>query len=122
MVSVSPYSKRAIGTGGEQQQNPLYIKTVCRDGYYIDEYTEALKEAFGAKCLTYKKFEEVYNIAKGTYSSKTTPSKLFYNAEERDFSFSLEKSDGINSDRGNASVKEYLQLKKQHFLEYIEGK
>ena len=49
MVSISPYSKRAMGTGGEQQRNPLYIKTVCRGGYYVDEYTKALEAAFSAK-------------------------------------------------------------------------
>ena len=122
MVSVSPYSKRAIGTGGEQQQNPLYQKTVCRDGYYIEEFTKSLQEAFYAKSLTISKFEEVYNIAKGNYSSKTTPSKYFYNAEGRNFAFSLEKSNGLNSDSGNASVEEYLRYKKENFLGYIEGK
>ena len=122
LVSISPYSKRAIGANGEQQKNPLYVNTVCRDGYYIEEYTEALKEAFNAKCFTHKKFEEVFNILKANYSSKTTPSKPFYNTQGRDFSFSLEKNDGVNSDRGNASVQEYLKLKKEYFLGYIEGK
>lgn len=122
MVAVSPYSKRAIGANGEQQQNPLYVKTVCRNGYYIDEFTEALKEAFYAKSLTFEKFEEIYNIAKENYSKKTTPSKYFYNAEGRNFSFSIERSEGLNSTDGNASVSEYLKLKKEYFLEYIEGK
>lgn len=120
MVSVSPYSKRAIGTG-EQQQNPLYLNTVCRGGYYIEEYTEALKETFNSKYMTVKKFEEIYNIAKGNYSGKTTPSKLYYNGEWHDFSFSFERSDGLNSEEGNASVTEYLQNKKEYFLGYIEG-
>ena len=120
MVSVSPYSKRAIGANGEQQQNPLYLKTVCRDGFYIEEYTEALKEVYGSRYLTVRKFEEIYNIAKGNYSGKTTPSKLYYNAENYDFSFSFERSDGLNSAGGNASVSEYLAEKKDYFLGYIE--
>lgn len=120
MVSVSPYSKRAIGANGEQQQNPLYLKTVCRDGYYIEEYTEALKEVFGSKYLKLKNFEEIYNIAKGNYSGKTTPSKLYYNAENHDFSFSFERNDGLNSGEGNASLEEYLVSKKEYFLQYLE--
>ena len=120
MVSVSPFSKRAIGANGEQQQNPLYLKNVCRDGFYIEEYTEALKEVYGSRYLTVKNFEEIYNIAKGNYSGKTTPSKLYYNAENYDFSFSFERSDGLNSAEGNASITEYLKNKKEYFLGYIE--
>lgn len=120
MVSISPYSKRAMGTGGEQQRNPLYIKTVCRGGYYVDEYTKALEAAFSTKTFTFKKFEEIYNIAKRNYSSKVIPSKEFYNAEGRNYAFSLERSEGINTDSGNASVEEYLRLKKEYFLGYLE--
>lgn len=120
MVSISPYSKRAIGANGEQQQNPLYLKTVCRGGYYIEEYTEALNEVFGSKYLTVRKFEEIYDVANGNYSSKTTPSKLYYNGEFHNFSFSFERSEGLNSAEGNASVTEYLQNKKQYFMQYME--
>ena len=121
MVSVSPYSDMAAGAW-EMQANPLYKKTVCEGGYYIEEYTTALKDVFNSKYLTFEKFEEIYNIAKGNYSSKTTPSKLYYNGECHDFSFSLERTKGLNTSDGNASVKEYLEAKKDWFLQYIEGK
>ena len=121
MVSVDPYSTMAAGIG-EKQANPLYKKTVCEGGYYIEEYTKALKDVFYSKYLTFDKFEEIYNIAKGNYSSKSTPSKLYYNGEWHDFSFSLERTSGLNTSEGNASVKEYLQAKKEYFLGYIKGK
>ena len=70
--------------------------------------------------LKVKNFEELYNIAKGNYSGKTTPSKLYYNAENHNFSFSFERNDGLNSGEGNASVEEYLVSKKEYFLEYVE--
>lgn len=121
MTSVDPYSTMAAGAG-EEQANPLYKKTVCEGGYYIDEYTKTLKDVFYSKYLTFEKFEEIYNIANGNYSSKSTPSKLYYNSEWHDFSFSLERTSGLNTSDGNASVKEYLQAKREYFLGYIEGK
>ena len=121
MVSVDPYSTMAAGAV-ENQANPLYKKTVCEGGYYIDEYTDALWDVYNSKYLAFEKFEEIYNIAKGNYSSKSTPSKLYYNGEWHDFSFSFERGNGLNTTDGNASVKEYLKAKLEYFLEYIEDK
>lgn len=119
MTSADPYSTEALGAG-EKQMNPLYKKTVCKGGYYIEEYTDALIQVFSSKYLNFNKFEEIYKIAKANYSSKTTPSKTYHNSEAHKFYFSLEKSDGLNSKHGNASVAEYLSAKKNAFLQYIQ--
>ena len=81
-----------------------------------------MKDVFYSEFLTFDKFEKIYNIAKGNYSSKSTPSKLYLNGEWHNFSFSMERTNGLTTTDGNASVKEYLQAKKEYFLEYIEGK
>lgn len=119
MTGVNPFSTMAEGARNEQQ-NPLFRLTVNEGGYYVDDYTLQLKLVSASQWLTTAKFNEYYSLASGNYAGDTTPDKTFYNAENHDFSFDLNKSDGLNTDRGNASFEEYVTAILKSFYEYLE--
>lgn len=77
MTNVDPFSTKA--TNNEEQENPLYKYSVCEGGYYIHEYSSALREVLNNKLLSIKTFKKYYNIAKNNYGNKVTPSKDFNN-------------------------------------------
>lgn len=89
MTGVDPFSKNATAQG--DQQNPLYRYSVCKGGYYIDEYTAALKEVMNNPLLSVDEFEKYYNVAKKNYADKTTPSKDFDNKINSDSSTKVTK-------------------------------
>lgn len=120
MVSVNPFSTLADGNGNEQL-NPLFIYTVDEDGYYIDEYTAALKEVAQSEWLTGEKFDSVYETACGNYKEDAKPDKNFYNAGEHRFRFDNQFSAGLGSTWNNASFEEYIEAKMRYFYEYISG-
>ena len=104
-----PYDKKAYGNG--DQRSPLFLKTVCQGGYFINEYTEALKRVDASEMLTNASFNEAYNTAKELYSSDTAPSKKYNNAGGHSFSFSISKTCGLG-DNSNLSFYDYLKGKR----------
>ncbi len=89
MTAVDPFSTKATAQGN--QDNPLYKYSVCRGGYYVDEYTAALKKVMENELLTMDKFKEYYEIAKKNYSDKVTPSKNFNNTLNSDSNTKITK-------------------------------
>lgn len=99
-----PFSDRmAIN---ERQRNPLFTKSVVKGGWYVKEYSEALKKVAANTMMKSATFEQWFNRANRLYGSLVQPSKKFYNADGRDFRFSLAENLG-----GNMSVKTYLTKK-----------
>jgi spore coat protein CotH len=90
----------------ERQRNPLFNKTVVKGGWYVKEYSEALKKVAANTMMKSATFEQWFNRANSLYGSLVQPSKKFYNADGRDFRFSLAENLG-----GNMSVKTYLTKK-----------
>lgn len=95
----------AIAAGGDQR-NPLMLKTVVKGGFYVEEFGNVLKRVAGNSLLKNETFESWFYRANNLYSDQVRPGKTLYNADGRDFSFSL--SDGIG---GNMSIKTYLTRK-----------
>ena len=77
MSNMDPYSTSGAAVGS--QNNPLYRYSVDKGGFYVSEYTEALKQVYNNELLNIEEFEKVYNIAKKNYGDKVTPSKEFEN-------------------------------------------
>lgn len=90
----------------ERQRNPLFVKTVVKGGWYVKEYSEALKKVAANPMMQNATFEQWFNRANRIYGSSVQPSKKFHNADGRDFRFSLAENLG-----GNMSVKTYLTKK-----------
>ena len=104
-----PYDKKAYGNG--DQRSPLFLKTVCTGGYFISEYTEALKRVDASELLTNAAFEKAFNTAKALYSRDTATSKTYHNASGHKLSFSLTRTCGLG-DSSNLSFAEYLSGKR----------
>mgnify|MGYP002514839054 CR=1 FL=1 len=99
-----PFSDRT--SSNDQQRSPLFTKSVVKGGFYVKEYSDALKKVAANPMLKIATFESWFNRANKTYGSLVQPSRKFYNADGRDFKFSL--GDNI---AGNISVNRYLTEK-----------
>ena len=119
MTDVNPFSNMALGMGG-QQMNPLYIYTVDRGGYFINEFADALDTVISEGIFDYEEFEKIYNIAQSNYRTFTSPDKEFLNAEGYSFAFDINTSEGFYSSSGNASVSEYMQAKEWAYHDYMD--
>lgn len=119
MTEVSPFSQKAESMN-IPQENPLYIYTVNKGGYYVEEFTEVLERVAGSKWLTVEHFNETYKTAFARYAEDTKPAKTYDNARNHNFCMEIEKSDGLDGTRGNASFAEYLEAKLKSYHKYVK--
>lgn len=108
MTKDDPFNK---WTSAGDQRSPLFLKTICKGGYYVNEFTEALKRVDASEMLTNESFEEAFNIAAALYSGETTPSKTYYNAEWCKFRFDINRTCGTG-DSKNMSFADYMYAKR----------
>ena len=118
MTKDDPFGKTAIGNNNSAQRSPLFLKTVCSGGFFVNEYIEALKAVDASKMLTNANFVECFNVAKNLYSSDITPSKSYSNAEQSRFVFDVLKTCGAEESR-NMSFTDYLNAKRATLYTYI---
>lgn len=119
MTSVDPFSQKAESMG-IPQENPLYIHTVNRGGFYTEEFKEVLQTVADSKWLTAENFTEVYETAFALYAEDTEPAKKYDNARKHNFTMEIGKSEGLGSTEGNASFEEYLKEKLKNYKEYVK--
>lgn len=98
-------------TAAGDQRSPLFLKTVCSGGYFVNEYIEALKRVDASDMLTNESFEAAFSVAAALYSGETTPSKTYYNAEWCKFRFDINRTCGTG-DSGNMSFADYMFAKR----------
>lgn len=111
LTEVSPFSQSMAGSG-QQQGNPIYVKTVDEGGFYVAEFAEVLKEVSASKWLTTENFNKYYNIAYNNYKNDTKPAKTFYNCEGHKFTFN---NNGID---GNWTFANYISAKLATYKKY----
>lgn len=119
MTGVNPFSQKAESMG-IPQENPLYIYTVDKGGYYVEEFTEVLKTVAESKWLTVEHFTSVYETAFAIYAEATKPGKTYNNARKHSFNMNLNASAGLDSEEGNASFAEYVEAKLAVYRRYVE--
>lgn len=105
----NPFSEELAAkdnNNGASQKNPLFLYSVVRGGFYVKEYAEVLKRVAGNKLLQSATFDQWFNRANALYARDVAPSKNLYNADGRQFAFSL--ADGIG---GNLSFNTYITRK-----------
>ena len=107
----SPFGEE-IAAGGNQR-NPLMNYTIVKGGFYVKEFSEVLQRVANNSLLKNETFESWFARANRLYGGNTQPSKKLYNAEGRQFSFSL--ADGI---AGNLSFKTYITKKMATYDRY----
>ena len=104
--------------GQDGQQSPLFRYSVDKGGFYTAEYTQVLQSVAENPLLTAESFEARFNIAEGLYGDQVTPERNLKNAEGRDFSFDLNKTDSA-SGGSNMSFKDYITAKMSSFRKYM---
>ena len=93
------------------QRSPLFLKSVCKGGYFVNEYIEALKDVDASEMLTNAKFGECFDIAANLYSADATPSKTYNNAGDHKFRFDINRTCAANESK-NMSFADYISAKR----------
>lgn len=117
MTDVNPFSTKAESIG-KQQENPLYVNTVCEGGYYVEEFGEVLREVAASKWLTTEQFKSVYEIAVSNYARETKPDKTYDNARHHRFMLDNGVSAALDTTEGNVSFEDYLRAKLRAYYNY----
>ena len=108
MTTISPFSPMSVGNKSEQV-NPLYRLTILDDDcYYLDEYTEKIKELSKSDWLTEEKFKTYFDKAEQNYSDVTKPDAVFENADNDRFVFGMDDGEFSGGDKSNMSVGDYF--------------
>lgn len=115
MTKDDPFTKTNVGG---TQKSPLFLKSVCQGGFFINEYIEALKDVDGSEMLTNARFEKSFNIAKSLYSADASTSKTYNNAGGYKFKFDINRTCSP-SDSKNMSFADYLSAKRQTLYKAI---
>ena len=118
MTEDDPFSKKAIGNKNSNQKNPLFLKTVCTGGMFIEEYTAALIDVAGGNMFKTSRFKASFDIAKSLYYNETTPSKTYNNAPNHKFYFDINRTCN-KSDSKNMSFSDYVTAKKKTLSKYL---
>jgi len=102
----------------EDQENPLFLYTVCRGGYYVKDFAAALNEIKNSKHLTSEVFDVRSKTAQALYKNDTTPSKEFNNAKKKLFTFNLTKTNTLG--KPDISFADYVKAKKATWESYSQ--
>ena len=100
------------------QRSPLFLKTICQGGYFVNEFTEALVAVDGSEMLTNAHFKESFDTAAALYSSETSTSKTYHNAGWCSFRFDINRTCSPN-DSNNMSFADYISAKRETLYDAI---
>lgn len=115
MTKDDPFTKKNVCG---DQRSPLFLKTICEGGMFVNEFIEALKKVDASDMLTNASFAERFNIAKELYEGETKTSKTYYNAEWCRFAFDINRTCS-SSDSSNMSFADYLSAKRSTLYKAI---
>lgn len=121
MTDIDPFSTKAESMN-KAQENPLYLNTVCQDGYFMEEFKQHLLTVEGSKWLTTEHFNAIYEIAFANYSGETMPEKLYGNAKKHKFSMNNSVSAPLHTTDGNVAFSVYVREKLHAFRDYCTEK
>ncbi len=113
VTQIDPFTEEMAavdGIGAQGQQNPLYLYSVIRGGFYVQEYADVLCRVGQNELLTPGAFARYFDRSSSLYAGEETPGKTLYNADGRYFPFTLE--DGIG---GNLSFENYITQKMAYY-------
>lgn len=116
MTRDDPFSPMREGAqnGVQPQDNPLFQYSVCKGGWFVREYADALNRVSGNKLLEKATFKEYFDRAAALYGNLTQPSRELRNMEGRDTRFDLYRTSAVH-EQGNISFDQYIDAKMQTF-------
>ncbi len=115
MTKDNPFTKQNVCG---DQRSPLFLKTICEGGMFVNEFIEALKKVDASEMLTNARFAESFNIAKELYEGETKTSKTYHNAEGCRFAFDINRTCSAG-DSSNMSFADYLSAKRSTLYKAI---
>ena len=120
MTQENPFSDKAEGmqNGAGEQENPLFIYSVNKGGFYVKEFAQVLERVAANKLLKSDTFATRYKQASSLYAQDVTPERNLHNSGGRDFSFDLTRTDSA-SGGSNMSFKDYIQAKMTSYQGYM---
>lgn len=115
MTADSPFSRQNVM--GEQR-NPLFLKSVCEGGMFLEKYVQALRRVAACEMLTEEVFLIRYEMARALYEGDTAPSREYRNAEGYRFAFDIAAT-ARPDESANMSFADYLEKKRRTLFGYI---
>lgn len=122
MTTDNPFSDKREGAqnGPQDQDIPLFYRTVVKGGWYVKEYADVLSRVSKNKLLEKNTFGQYFDRAKRLYGSDVNPSKTLKNMEGRNNSFDLNRT-GKPWEQNNMSFADYIDAKMATFRESMKN-
>lgn len=98
------------GIGAQGQRNPLYLYSVVRGGFYVREFADVLRRVEQNELLKPEAFGRYFDRSSTLYAGEEIPGRTLFNAEGRQFAFTLENGIG-----GNLSFENYVNQKMRYY-------
>lgn len=113
MTTDDPFSL-TIAANGAQQENPLFLYSVCQGGYYVSEYAQKLQQIASSQWMDEVYYTTVFGKAQKLYGRYTGPGKSFHNGGGHTFTMTLDPAGG------NLSFRQYSQSKLKTLSRYLQ--
>ena len=114
MTKDNPFADTtADNNHSNKQENPLFIYSVDKGGYYVREYAAVLERVSKNILLQPETFEARFHTAKAIYGNDVNPGKDLKNDNGRNLAFSLD-----SKECGNLSFAEYITQKMATYRGY----
>ena len=122
MTTDNPFSDRREGAqnGPQEQDVPLFYRTVVKGGWYVREYADALIRVSKNTLLTKSTFKTYFDRAKGLYGNHVRPSRNLKNMGDWDPSFDLNRT-SAPWEGWNMSFNDYIDAKMNAFNGYMKN-
>lgn len=117
MTTDSPFADHNVCGS---QRNPLFTRTIQKDGFLVDEYVSALTNISKSPLLSNETFSGEYETAKRLYSDEVTPSKSYGNCGGYRFTFDLTATCD-RSESKNMSFSDYITQKLSTLAKHLDA-
>ena len=120
MTQETPFSDRCEGMqdGPREQENPLFIYSVDKGGFYVEEFARVLERVAENELLKPDTFATRFKQVSALYARDVAPERTLHNSNGRDFSFDMTRTDSA-SGGSNMSFKDYIQAKMDSFRRHM---
>lgn len=118
VTSDNPFSTAQTSGYGEQE-NPLFLYSVCAGGYYVREFAAVLTDLAASRWMDEGHFLQKAALAQAHYAADTAPGRQFHNAGGHSFTIDPHKTSDFSS-QDNISFAEYAEAKLTALEKYLQ--
>lgn len=120
-----PFSDQLQGVDRDEapaqrkQRNPLFIYSVDKGGYFVEEYATVLETIADSAWFGLEYFSTLYELAEGHYKDLAKPDRCLRNAKWLKMEFDLERTSAFSSN-DNISYRAYIEAKQRTLANYLK--